>query len=280
MLSERIFTAHNVALHYMESPANGLPLVLLHGGGDHWKSYTPIITGFSPDWHVHALDLRGHGQSDRVAGAYRIIDYLEDIAALVRECLSEPAVIWGQSLGANIALSVGAALPDRVRALILEEPRLTFSPPPESEVVFFGRLRDLTDRGLSVEEVMTELAEVRIPVPGQDEIRFGDVRSEADLRAFAESLSLLDPDVITLALDPSINDLHNPFELLPRVTRPTLLALGAPERGSIVTDADSKRAMDLLKKGFLVKFPEAGHNIHRSHPQAIQTTVKQFFHRL
>jgi pimeloyl-ACP methyl ester carboxylesterase len=273
---DKMFSANKVALHYMEGPANGPPLVLLHGGGNHWKTFTPIITCFSADWHVHALDLRGHGQSGRVAGAYRIVDYLEDVLAFVRDCLTQPAVLWGQSLGANITLAVGAALPHHVRALILEEPRLTFAAPPESEVVFFNRLRNLTGKGLTVDAMMAELAEVCIPVPDQDEVRFGDVRSEADIRAFAESLSLLDPDVIILAHDPSINDLHDPFALLQLVPCPVLLALGAPERGSIVSEEDSKRAMGLLKKGYLVKFPEAGHNVHRSHPEAIQTTVKQF----
>lgn len=273
---DKTFSAGPVTLHYREGPANGPPMLLLHGGGDHWKSYLPIIDCFSANWHVHALDLRGHGQSSHVPGAYRIVDYLEDILAFVRDGLSQKAVIWGQSLGANIALAVGATLPDRVQALILEEPRLTFQAPPESEVVFFGRLRDLAERGLTIDAMMTELAEVRIPVPDQDEIRFGDVRSEAEIRAFSESLCLLDPDVIVLAHDPSINDLHNPFDLLPRVTCPTLLAVGTPERGSILNDEEVTRAMPLLKHGYLVKFPEAGHNIHRSHPQSIQTTVKQF----
>ena len=49
------------------------------------------------------------------------IDYARDAAAVLRS-LREPAVVCGHSLGALVAGVVAAQLPERVRAVVLEDP--------------------------------------------------------------------------------------------------------------------------------------------------------------
>ena len=71
MLKERTFDANGVAINYAEGPPSGPPLVLLHGGGDRWQHFLPILPSLVMRWQVYALDLRGHGKSGRVPGQYR-----------------------------------------------------------------------------------------------------------------------------------------------------------------------------------------------------------------
>src|SRR5687767_921873 len=98
-------------LNVSTGPATGPPLVLLHGVTRRWQDYAPLLPTLTLRWHVHALDFRGHGKSDRTAeGAYRVADYVADAAALLRD-VGKPSVVYGHSLGAMVAAGVAAAEP-------------------------------------------------------------------------------------------------------------------------------------------------------------------------
>ena len=118
-LVERTFETGEVRLNYSEGPANGPPLVLLHGLGRRWQVFLPIIPALSMRWHIFAPDLRGHGKSTHVARGYRGPQYSEDICCLLRERISAPAIVFGHSLGGMLAMWVASHHPELVRALIL-----------------------------------------------------------------------------------------------------------------------------------------------------------------
>ena len=100
---EQTFDTGEVCLNYAEGPANGPPLVLLHGLGRRWQVFMPVIPALSLRWHIFVPDLRGHGKSARVARGYRGTQYSEDITRFLRERVSEPAVLFGHSLGGMLA---------------------------------------------------------------------------------------------------------------------------------------------------------------------------------
>jgi pimeloyl-ACP methyl ester carboxylesterase len=72
------------------------------------------------------LDLLGHGESDRPRDMWRysIPIFGEQIVALMDHLEIDEAVVLGTSLGANAALEVAAAAPDRLRGLVIEMPVL------------------------------------------------------------------------------------------------------------------------------------------------------------
>ncbi len=80
---------------------------------------------------VVLLDLLGHGRSDkpRRASAHRIDFYAEQVIGLLDHLELDEAVVGGVSLGADVALMVGNAHPDRTRALFLEMPVLENATP-------------------------------------------------------------------------------------------------------------------------------------------------------
>jgi pimeloyl-ACP methyl ester carboxylesterase len=43
MLREQTFNTGTLAINYAEGPPSGPPLVLLHGGGDRWQEFWPIL---------------------------------------------------------------------------------------------------------------------------------------------------------------------------------------------------------------------------------------------
>jgi len=120
MFQEQIFNADGVKINFVQASDSGKPLVLLHGTASEWKSYLPIIPVFAQKFKVFALDLRGHGGSSWVSKKYRLFDYAEDIKCFLKKHIGRPCILYGHSLGAQIAIAVAAITP--VKALVLCEP--------------------------------------------------------------------------------------------------------------------------------------------------------------
>ena len=59
------------------------PLILVHGGMDHARSWDRIARAFSADYHVYAYDLRGHGNSEWARGGmYTVPEHVLDLTTL------------------------------------------------------------------------------------------------------------------------------------------------------------------------------------------------------
>src|SRR3984957_11741741 len=99
---------------------DGPPALLLHGAGQtrhSWRNTGAALA--SAGWHAIALDLRGHGDSERsAAGHYRLDDFAADVIAVGRT-LPTPPVLVGASLGGLAALVAVARSGDPVPALVL-----------------------------------------------------------------------------------------------------------------------------------------------------------------
>ncbi len=124
MENRKSFNTGEVTLSYFEGPANGQPLVLLHGltlNNNEWATLLPELTRH---WHVYAPELRGHGQSGRAPdNQYRIVDYARDIIAFLKQ-IGQPVVLIGHSLGGLVAILAAARYPEGVSALVLLDPPL------------------------------------------------------------------------------------------------------------------------------------------------------------
>ena len=82
-------------------------VVLLHGGGQTRHAWGETGEKLSKSgFHVLALDLRGHGDSDwHPDGEYCVDNYKKDIVSILRE-LKKPAAFLGASLGGMTSLSI------------------------------------------------------------------------------------------------------------------------------------------------------------------------------
>ena len=99
-------------------PANP-PLLLVHGGLDHARSWDWIARELAADWHVVAPDLRGHGDSDWAsASGYPMMNFVYDLGEIVRQLGWDRFTLVGHSLGGNIALRYAGLFPDRIERLV------------------------------------------------------------------------------------------------------------------------------------------------------------------
>jgi 3-oxoadipate enol-lactonase len=98
----------------------GDPVVLLHGLGDDARTWAPVADAFGGG-RAYAVDLRGHGGSDR-PGSYSFTLLRDDVVGLLDALGLERVTLVGHSLGAAVALLVAQHQPRRVSTLIVEEP--------------------------------------------------------------------------------------------------------------------------------------------------------------
>ena len=82
--TSRIFFSQRLRLHYVDwGNEQAPPLILIHGGRDHCRSWDWVACALRPHFHIMAADLRGHGDSEWVKdGAYTFPDFAADARAL------------------------------------------------------------------------------------------------------------------------------------------------------------------------------------------------------
>jgi pimeloyl-ACP methyl ester carboxylesterase len=95
-------------------------MLCLHGGAAHGHWFDYIAGSFTADYHVRALDLRGHGDSAWAdAPAYSFDDYAADVAAVVEKLDLREFVLIGHSMGGMVSLVYTATYPGRIAKLVV-----------------------------------------------------------------------------------------------------------------------------------------------------------------
>jgi len=113
-----------------DSRGKGKPaFVFVHGWTCDRSFFAPQARHFARKHRVVALDLRGHGASDKPQGAYPISTYVEDIAYVIQNLRLGKVIAVGHSMGGITALELGAAHPDKVAAIVMVDPAPLVWPP-------------------------------------------------------------------------------------------------------------------------------------------------------
>lgn len=97
----------------------GKNLVLLHSLNLSAESWNKVFEPMTQNYTVYALDMLGHGDSDKPPKNYLIEDYTQSVIAFMGQLKMDKAIVCGNSVGALIALEMAASHPERVEELTL-----------------------------------------------------------------------------------------------------------------------------------------------------------------
>lgn len=98
-------------------------VVLVHGFLDLAWGWAPVAERLASDFHVVAIDLRGHGDSDWIGagGYYHFFDYVADLDAVIARVARTRLSVAGHSMGGSVVGYWAGTRPERVHRLALLE---------------------------------------------------------------------------------------------------------------------------------------------------------------
>lgn len=249
-----------VTLPYIEQgDATGVPLLLLHGYTDSWRSWEPVLSHLPAKIRAFALTQRGHGDADRPASGYRPQDFARDVTAFMDAVDLKEAVIVGTSMGSIIAQRFAIDYPDRTCGQVLVSAATTWRtsvPLGLWEVV--SMLEDPVDPAFVREFQESTLAQ---PVPPA----FIDT-------IVAESLKV--PARIWRA---ALREGHLEAELageMGAIEAPTLIVWGGQD--AIHSSGEQDALVAAIANALLFVYPDAGHALHWEEPERFAADLVAF----
>jgi 2-hydroxy-6-oxonona-2,4-dienedioate hydrolase len=112
--------AKGVRTRYLQSGSAGAPpLLLLHGTGGHAECYSRNLAAHGEHFDTYAIDMIGHGWSDKPDRPYEIDVYVEHVKDVMDALGFARAHVSGESLGGWVAARLALAYPQRVGRLVL-----------------------------------------------------------------------------------------------------------------------------------------------------------------
>lgn len=236
------------------------PVICLHGIWDDGKYFVELaLEGAFPGQKMYLFDLRGHGESDKPEVGYGLNNYADDIIAFITERRLDNVVLVGHSLGALTSLLVAAEMPDRIRAMVLEDPPL---PLRAESAETFASLVDLKQK--SYETVVDELRAWR-PFITQEQ-------AEASARRL---LQTADGVLAEASKDLSITaEVPTPGVTIPA---PTLVIQAGNEDERAFGSEGPGLLGEVLPNLTIETVPETGHNILREKPDQYRDLVQEWW---
>lgn len=261
------FYSHRLKLQFWDWGQEGKPsLVLVHGGLDHARNWDWVAKDLRRDFHVYAVDLRGHGNSAWAPGAlYTVAEHVLDLSALLDIIDDFPVYLIGHSLGGIITLMYSGIFPEKVKKLVAIE---GLGPPEKHKIhrPASERMRDWIER--------VRQAEHRTPhsYPSLDAAvaRMKEANphlSDEQARHLtlhgtnwnADGSIIWKFDNYARPFPPYGNGIENAKEVMSKITCPTLLFWGME---SWASDPESDGRAAVIAKRQVVKVPDAGHWLH------------------
>ena len=236
-------------------------VILLHGYTDSWFSFSRLLPLLGKGFHVYALDLRGHGDSDRPASGYNLTDFAADVLAFMDAKQLKRVTLVGHSMGSFIAQQVALTAPGRLARLVL---------------IASGS----TTRIEAVKGFAPSVGALRDPVPVkfvrdfQNSTVYQPLPGDFIERVVQESLKL--PAFVWRATIAGMLAADNKPKLK-RIGIPTLVVWG--DRDAYFPRAEQQSLVAAIRHADLKVYSETGHAPHWERPEQFARDLEQFIAR-
>jgi pimeloyl-ACP methyl ester carboxylesterase len=264
--TDQFVTVNGLRIHYLDwGSRDKPPLVMIHGIARVAHTFDHLAPSFVDRYHVIAIDMRGHGDSDWDPGARYLVEApVKDLEALVSQLQLRGLTLWGNSTGGRVAQVFAGLHPDLVSALIVED---VGPERPRSTADNFARQVQAEAKGWASEDEL--LAQLR---KGNQGI------SEDQLRTYARFGSKPGPDGrIIWKRDPNLAKGFVETELwqyVRRIASPTIYILGG--RSTIVPVETQEQLKKTVPGVEIVTMPGLGHYPSQESPEAFLKIVNAF----
>lgn len=258
-----------VRIRYLDTGGAGPVLVCLHGTSMSAHAWGHLAASLRDMARVIAVDMRGHGASDRPASSYTIAELAGDIAGLVRALDLRDVTLVGSSVGNQVAVSFAAANPERVAGLILSDPSFFVS---DTEIVKYlrshhSRLRTYDTREQAEAYAMSLPQRAGLSEAMHRLAMEGDFRQEPDGRwSWAYDLSAITKVFLNLSTDQSAD--------IAAITAPVLI-LNA-DRSNVLSAGQARDLVAGFADARLEMVANSNHTIWGDQPKFLADRARAF----
>ncbi|MBA2340759.1 MAG: alpha/beta hydrolase [Pyrinomonadaceae bacterium] len=175
-------------VHYEDFGKGNEALVFVHGwtcSADFWQMQVPA---FSNRMRVIAIDLPGHGASDKPKIAYTQDLFARSIESVLRDAGVKRATLVGHSMGTPVVRQFYRLYPKRTRALVFVDGSLRLIAPRAAMENFFAPLK-----GVQYETAMSRMVDALL-----------GARMPSELRAEARAAMLATPQHVVVSAGESM----------------------------------------------------------------------------
>ncbi len=279
----RTFISQRLRLHYLDwgNPEKP-PLLLVHGGRDHARNWDWTAQALRDDWHVIAIDHRGHGDSEWVSdGNYSAGDMVYDIAQLVHQLDLAPVTIVAHSMGGQVCLRYAGIYPEMVRKLVAIE---GLGPSPAVISKLFDKpYRERVREWIEKKRASAGRIPRKYPTIGDALARMREENTYLTADQ-AEHLTIHgvnrnEDGTFSWKFDPHLNNwpVETGYEELKSVweaiTCPTLLLYGA---NSWASNPETDGRIRYFSTASVIEFENAGHWLHHDQFDRFIATLRAF----
>lgn len=280
------FISQRIRLHYVDwGNPTAPPVLLVHGGRDHARSFDWVARELRDRYHVVVPDLRGHGDSAWSVGSnYHMHEFVYDLAQLIDVVAGDGGKVTaiGHSFGGAILSNYASSFPERIEKFVNIE---GFGPPPH--------LAEQWSRTPMHEQMRTWVEQLR-GIAARAPRRYASI-AEASERMKKENPSLSDIQAEHLTIHgvarnedgtyswkfdnyfrsfpPRIWDPDALTKMWERITCPTLLVKGIK---SWAADPNTDPRFQAFPNATHVEIEDAAHWVHHDNFESFIRNVNNF----
>ena len=241
------------------------PVVFGHGVLFSGRSFATQVARLRDRHRCVTIDWRGQGRSPATASGYDMDTLTDDVVGVVAALGLGPVHYVGLSMGGFVGIRLAARHPDLVHSLTLLD---TSAGPEPPENVPRYKLLARVYGVLGIRPVRSRV----------ETIMFGptylaDPRSKAEIDAWIAELAAAKRSGIKKAIY-GVTDRQPVLDLLPRITAPTLVAVGADDVATPLPRSEAVVAG--ISGARLEVVPGAGHSSSIEQPEIIADLIEAF----
>jgi pimeloyl-ACP methyl ester carboxylesterase len=256
---------HGQRFHFTEwGDPSTPPVLLLHGGNQSSHSWDLVSLHLADRFHVHALDQRGHGDSEWSRELdYSIDAMVADAAAFIADQGLDRPTIFGHSMGGRVTLSLALAHPGIAGRLVIVDVG------PELSADGARTIHDFVVRNVEFDDLDVFVENVQKYDPFRTRAHIErTVKYNMLRRVDGKYVSKVDHRRIpTPTADLTL-------DLMRTIDCPVLVVRG--EESNILMPDAAQRFADVLPHGSLVTVPKCGHNVHSGNTPGFLAAVNEF----
>jgi pimeloyl-ACP methyl ester carboxylesterase len=260
-LAKTVKLSNDMTLDFVEQgDPDAVPVLLLHGLGDSWRSYEPVFQHLPRTVRVFALSQRGHGDSSKPAKGYRLEHFVEDLKRFMDAVHVGAAVLAGHSSHGLVSERFAIDHPDRTLGLVLIGTPMTLRGNDAAEDLFHSTISKLTDpldsefvRGFADSTLAQDVPQTFLETTWEETMK-------VPARVFKEFFG----ELIKTDLSTELN----------RIRATALLVWG--DQDSILSRREQDALAKALPNSRLVVYRGAGHSPHWEEPEHFASDLVSF----